>query len=131
MKDTKIKCWLKEHKTELIVSGVSIITIAALFVGIENRAMLEDKIPQMKKILCNPSVEGNSKKFLENATNDIGGISKEGISRAAHEVKSHLRKLPEGCKASKEKMALAIEYGYTLLPNQTWVESYHTGGNAA
>ena len=131
MKDTKIKCWLKEHKTELIVSSISVITIAAVFVGIENRTMLEDKIAQMKKILCNSSVEDKTKKFIENATNDIGGISKEGVRRAAHEVKSHLRKLPEGCKASKEKMALATEYGYILLPNQTWVESYRTGGNAA
>lgn len=51
--------------------------------------------------------------------------------RKPHDVAEHLRNLPEGRKASPEKIAAAAEHGYDLLPGQTWVENYRTGGLAA
>lgn len=51
--------------------------------------------------------------------------------RIPHDVAEHLRNLPNGWKASAEKIATAAEHGYDLRPGQTWVEAYRTGGLAA
>ena len=46
------------------------------------------------------------------------------ISNVPQEIKSHIRNLPKGWNASAEKLAIAAEKGYLLLPGQTWVDSY-------
>jgi len=39
-------------------------------------------------------------------------------------VSEHLRKLPDGWKASQSKIDLAAQYGFPLGDHQTWVDSY-------
>lgn len=46
------------------------------------------------------------------------------------DVSAHLRTLPEGCHASAEKVATALENGFVLQEGQTWVEAF-TKGKAA
>ena len=36
----------------------------------------------------------------------------------------HKRKLPDGWKASPEKIATAKENGFDLQPGETWVDDY-------
>lgn len=47
--------------------------------------------------------------------------------KISYDVSGHLRNLPEGCKASEEKIATALEHGYKLLSRQTWVKPYKKG----
>ena len=39
-------------------------------------------------------------------------------------VEEHIRKLPENWKPSSNKIATAVEHGFHLDNNQTWVDSY-------
>lgn len=53
------------------------------------------------------------------------------ITKAPHDVSEHIRNLPQGYKASAEKIALAAERGLVLLPEQTIVDAYRAGGAVA
>lgn len=127
--------WIKRHKKELIIAGLSITAIIALIIGIKNRKALEqawaslielvEKKPDsisVKKPVVAPRVTS-----IEDPL-EIGAVS---TSRIPHDVAEHLRNLPKGWEASVEKIATAAEHGYNLLPGQTWVEAYRTGGLAA
>ena len=51
--------------------------------------------------------------------------------RVPQEVRRHIRTLPEGWKASPEKIASALEYNIILTERQTWVDSYIKGSDIA
>ena len=123
--------WIKEHKTELFVAGISIGTIIVLILKMKNCEVVEEKVRELDKMVKNIQrvPQGGGK---TNKTEKIGmsGI-KEYALRAPHEVRMHPRNLPTGYKPSSTKLEAATKYGVELLPGQTFVEAYHTGGNAA
>lgn len=127
--------WIKEHKKELIIAGVSIAAIIAVIIGIKNHKALEEAWASLKKLVEKtpetiPIV--NTASIAEvTPVKDIVEINIVTTDRIPHDVAEHLRNLPEGWKASAEKIATAAEHGYDLLPGQTWVEAYRTGGFAA
>ena len=43
--------WIKEHKKELIIAGVSIATIIAVIVGIKNHKALEEAWASLRKLV--------------------------------------------------------------------------------
>ncbi len=127
--------WVKEHKKELIIAGVSIVALIAVIIGIKNHKTLKkawsslrklaEKTPEAMPVAKSvPVTEVSSVK--ENI--DVNIMSAD---RVPHNVAEHLRNLPEGWKTSAQKIATAAEHGYDLLPGQTWVEAYRTGGMAA
>lgn len=127
--------WVKAHKKELIIAGVSIAAIIAVIIGIKNHKALEEACASLKKMLertpeCIPVEKAIVVKEAVPAK-DIVEINIISSDRIPHDVAEHLRNLPEGWKASAEKIATAAEHGYDLLPGQTWVEAYRTGGLAA
>lgn len=127
--------WVKEHKKELIIAGVSIVVIIAVIIGIKNHTALEDAWASLRKLVeKKPDVipVSNTASVAEfTPIKDIMEINIVTADRIPHDVAGHLRNLPEGWKASAEKIATAAEHGYDLLPGQTWVEAYRTGGLAA
>ena len=42
--------WIKEHKTQLIIAGISITTIVAIILGIKNRQALEEAWSSLKRV---------------------------------------------------------------------------------
>lgn len=127
--------WVKEHKKELIIAGVSIAAIIAVIIGIKNHKALEEAWTSIRKLVektpeCIP-VEKTVVVTEAVPVKDIVEINIVTADRIPHDVAEHLRNLPEGWKASAEKIATAAEHGYDLLPGQTWVEAYRTGGLAA
>lgn len=127
--------WVKEHKKELIIAGVSIAAIIAVIIGIKNHKALEEAWASLRKLVektpeCIP-VEKTVAATENVPVKDIVEINIVTADRIPHDVAEHLRNLPEGRKASAEKIATAAEHGYDLLPGQTWVEAYRTGGLAA
>lgn len=127
--------WVKEHKKELIIAGVSIAAIIAVIVGIKNHKALEEAQLSLRKLVektpeAIPTV--NTASIAEvTPVKDIVEINIVTADRIPHDVAEHLRNLPNGWKASAEKIATAAEHGYDLRPGQTWVEAYRTGGLAA
>lgn len=127
--------WIKAHKKELIIAGVSIVAIIAAVIGIKNHKDLEKAWASLRKI-----VEKTPKTIPVKKTVPVTGdvpvkkivdINIIPAEKVPHDVVEHLRNLPEGWRASEQKIATAAEHGYNLLPGQTWVESYKTGGVAA
>ena len=127
--------WIKEHKKELIIAGVSIATIIAVIVGIKNHKALEEAWASLRKLVEKTPEMIPVAKLMSvtevTPVKDIVEINIVTADRIPHDVAEHLRNLPEGWKASAEKIATAAEHGYDLLPGQTWVEAYRTGGLTA
>jgi len=133
-KREKFRMWCREHKKELITGGIIITGVFATIV-----------------ILVRSSNDGDKQEhidILENVTSDnnldLDMISSEEIlnaelsttentctTKASHDVNEHIRNLPKGWKASKEKILTAEEHGFDLKPEQTWVKSYTTEEKAA
>lgn len=127
--------WIKAHKTELIIAGISITAIVGIIIGIKKYQVLEEEWISLKNLVEKPP---ENISFVKMSVDEEINVDKEVIditviqsSRTPHNVSEHLRNLPEGWKASAEKIAMAAEHGYELLPGQTWVEAYRTGGLAA
>ena len=127
--------WIKEHKKELIIARVSIATIIAVIVGIKNHKALEEAWASLRKLVEKTPEMIPVAKLMSvtevTPVKDIVEINIVTADRIPHDVAEHLRNLPEGWKASAEKIATAAEHGYDLLPGQTWVEAYRTGGLTA
>lgn len=127
--------WVKEHKKELIIAGIGIASIITIIVGIKNYRTLRDTWEFLKKLVeKTPEAVPSMKSVLVTEVDPVKDIVEINIvtaDRIPHDVTEHLRNLPEGWKASAEKIATAVEHGYELLPGQTWVEAYRTGGLAA
>ena len=127
--------WIKKHKKELIIAGVSIAAIIALSMGIKNREAQGEAWSSLRKLLektpeAIPTVNSASNVQVMHAK-VIEEVDILRTDKIPHDVAEHLRNLPEGWKASAEKIATAAEHGYNLRPGQTWVEAYRTGGFAA
>ncbi len=121
--------WIKEHKTELIIAGVGLLSIGgALFYfkgphGIKLGKQIKhvaDISPAIKPQIANEMVHAEKAVLTE--------IIK---TRAPHEVAGHVRNLAKGCKPSINKLEQATKLGITLLPSQTLVDGYTTGGYGA
>ncbi len=127
--------WIKEHKRELIVAGFSIVATVAVINCITNHKALERAWISIRKLIektpgVTPAVNTVSVSDVM-PVKDIVEINIVTAGRVPHEVGEHLRNLPDRWKASAEKIATATEHGFNLLPGQTWVKSYRTGGIAA
>ena len=127
--------WVKEHKKELIIAGVSIATIIAIIIGVKNHEAIEETWSSIRKRIekkADVVLVTNTVTMAEvTPVKDVVKSNIVTVDRGPHDVAQHLRNLPEGWKASAEKIATAAEHGYDLLPGQTWVEAYRTGGLAA
>ena len=125
----------KKHKKELIIAGVSITTIMAGLIGIKKSGVIEAVWKSLRKQIekepKNKPVRLLVPVFNEVSAQDIIESRHMAINRLPHNVSEHLRNLSEGYKASQEKISTAAEHGYELLPGQTWVEGYKTGGIVA
>lgn len=127
--------WVKEHREELMIAGVSFAVVIALIISIKNQKALKEAWESLRILVeKRPNVTPVGKPFAVDVVTPVKEIAKINnvtADRAPHDVAEHLRNLPEGWKASAKKIATAVEHGYDLCPGQTWVEAYRTGGLAA
>ena len=111
---------IKEHKTEIIVTGVTIISLAGVILLAKNWDSVKEF--GVTGFLKNGSEPGATimpvSKPIENNTSKILASNK------IIDVSEHIRSLSVGYHASAEKLATAATHGYNLLPNQTWVIPY-------
>lgn len=126
--------WIKAHKKELLIAGVSITAIIAAVLVYQNRESIAALWDTMKKTSVSelPVVTTASKVNLvtPTAVNTVEAVIEptekivRSLPQGSFEVTDHIRNLPEGWRASAGKIATAAEHGYELLPGQTWVERY-------
>lgn len=129
--------WIKEHKKELIIAGVSIEALVLVVIGIKNK----DAIKELWESLKNTAIQ-TSLKVSDAATEVVMEAPIEsfqnGVSNMASnsetipfEVRKHIRNLPEGWHASPKKIEEALKNSIILMDGQTWVDGYMKGGFAA
>lgn len=130
--------WIKAHKKELMIAGISITAIIAAVLVYRNRESIAALWDTLKKLCKKASVSELTvattapKVDLVTPTvvNTVEGVIEptkkivRSLPQSPFEVTDHIRNLPEGWRASASKIATAAEHGYELLPGQTWVERY-------
>ena len=131
--------WIKAHKKELILAGISITALIGIIVGIKHKDSIRELWTALQRNLSKASpdkniirVAGNSVIVVETAsTTDMFSLPLNTENRAIFDVTGHVRNLCDGWNASPEKIVVAAELGIDLLPGQTWVDSYTKGIKAA
>ena len=135
--------WVKDHKTQLKLAGVSVFAEIATIICIKNidglmrlKAELEDAITNGKRNSDNHQRINDDTRITEQLEQDdsvlcTDSIIKKITTRVPHSVDPHIRNLPDGWRASDRKIATATENGFDLGEGQTWVEKYSTGKKIA
>lgn len=130
LSDEKKKFWLwvKDHKKQLALAGITICTILSTIFIIHHRKSLISYWDSLKSILSNTQTP-ISKPETTITTVPTNSVSKTAARSHAgcqfsSVVSPHLRNLPMGCHHSKAKVAQAQALGISLRPNQTLVDSY-------
>lgn len=128
--------WVKEHKKELILAGVS---LAAIILAIRNRDSITMLWEYLKKSIEKPQTKippnsyGDMEKITVFPTAPMVSIPEAHLetTKIPVNVREHIRNLPNGYHPSPEKIAEAIERDILLNPNQTLVKSYIRECNVA
>ncbi len=133
--------WVKAHKKELLIAGVSVAAIIAIILGIKNKDALLELLGSLRTSLTKSHAPIRELPDITPVTQAVSIVETEKIPMAEatevvrsvqypFAVSEHIRNLHQGWKASAEKMAEAEMLGITLLPGQTIVDGYTKGGLA-
>lgn len=129
----KLINWVKEHKKELIIAGISVTALILLILGIKHRAEIKALWESLKRAAPETAVR-MSKAAVEvppEPLKDVIAAVALNSETLPFEVRRHIRNLPDGWHASPEKIAEALKNSIILMDGQTWVDSYMKGGVAA
>lgn len=137
--------WVKAHKKELIIAGISAAALIGIILGIKKR----DSIEALWKSLSR-AIEKSPTKALEVSQTTIEKIAQSTVTvtdvinpteipvinttrtfQNPFEVSDHIRNLHKGWRASAQKITEAEAMGIILQPGQTLVDAYTKGGVAA
>ena len=129
--------WIKGHKKQLILAGISIGSLILIILGIRNREALISVWTSLQEVKKHSG--GKTEKELANVVANIPAtpapksmaVLAPNSETVPFEVSRHIRNLPSGWQASPEKIAEAYKYNIVLMDGQTWVDSYRKGGVAA
>lgn len=120
--------WLKQHKKQLILAGISISVIIGIILGVKNKEVLEELWATLKRSTKNefrPELKTRSLTRTVLPESDVPIISRNyTLPQEPVDVDMHIRTLTGGRVHSAEKAAEAEALGITLLPNQTLVDPY-------
>lgn len=122
--------WVKSHKTELILAGVSITTIIGVILGLKNKDALAELWATLSKSITKAPVETAVAASAATATPVLETMASTRVytpPTEAFDVSRHIRTMAEGWHHSAEKAAEAAALGIELLPNQTLVGPYTKG----
>ena len=135
--------WIKAHKKQLTIAGISTLAAIGIILGIKNKDAIIEFWESLQKSISKAPVElpkssSSTPKTPKARTTMIESLTETKeidrsytLSTNPFNVKGHLRNLLEGWHASLEKVAEAELFGIDLLPNQTLVDSYMKGEIAA
>ena len=123
------KTWIKLHREELFTAGLTVAAAFGIYLGIKNKdsfAKLWEPLERTIKVSPLEAVQNASH------TTSIEPVASEALIPVAEkvtkisleQVSSHIRRLPQGQKASLAKIMAAQEMGIALEEGYTLVASY-------
>ena len=114
----------KDHKKEIAIGAVTILSVVAIVLVVKNRDTIEAAI----KSTHTKGGLANSLKTRNNVAPTISEVTPTNIPRNAPiveiNVRGHIRNLPEGWNPSASNKEVARNLGYYLDEHQTWVNPY-------
>lgn len=119
--------WIKEHKAQLILAGVSITAIVGIIWGAKNKDELTKLWSSLAKSIKMDSATTTSMPKIATATPVTEAILRKRPYTSpteAFDVRGHIRTMAAGKHHSAAKAAEAAKLGIDLLPNQTLVDPY-------
>ena len=137
--------WVKKHRKELIIAGISATALIGVIICIKNRDSIDalwksligviEKSPTEAPKISQATIEKIAQSSVT-VTDVINPIELRVINTAINyqnpfEVSDHIRNLHEGWRASAKKIREAEAMGIILQPGQTLVDAYMKGGVAA
>ena len=137
--------WVKAHKKQLIIAGISAATLIGIILCLKNRDSIEalwkslrraiEKSPAEVPKVSQTTIEkiAQSSVTVTDVINptEIPVINTTRTFQNPFDVSDHIRNLHEGWNASPRKITEAEAMGIILQPGQTLVDAYTKGGVAA
>ena len=137
--------WVKTHKKDLIIAGVSIAAIIGIIVGIKNKDSIMALWESLRKSMEKDPIKSlvypceMVEKITYESVPVVNAVSSTEIikfpsnhnTQVPFDVRDHIRNLRDGWHASAKKITTAAEYGYNLKPGQTWIDTYTKGVSVA
>lgn len=119
--------WVKAHKKQLIMAGLSITAIVGIILGIKNKDALMELWSSLEKSLKGVDKSSPILPTINTVEPTIESITiprSHTSPQVPFDVNQHIRTLSGGRQHSAEKAAQAAAMGIALLPNETLVNSY-------
>lgn len=137
--------WIKAHKKELVIAGISVTALIGIIICIKNRDSIDALWKSMRGAVEKSPTEAPKvsqmtiEKIAQSSVTVTDVINPTEISvmnttRTFHdpfEVSDHIRNLHDGWCASAKKITEAEAMGIILQPGQTLVGGYIKGGVVA
>lgn len=120
--------WVKTHKKQLLIAGISVTAIIGIIIGLKNK----ECIKELREYLEN-SLSKTPEKLPESITivqtalptiEEVIPVREYTSPQEPFDVSQHIRNLSGGRHHSIEKAAEAAALGVDLLPHQTLVDTY-------
>ncbi|MDR1615567.1 MAG: hypothetical protein LBR98_00885 [Syntrophomonadaceae bacterium] len=137
--------WIKAHKKELVIAGISLTALIGIILCIKNRDSIDalwkslsgaiEKSPTEESKISKTTIEKIAQSSV--TVTDVINPTEIPVKNTTRtfqnpfEVSDHIRNLHEGCRASAKKITEAEAMGIILQPGQTLVDAYTKGGVAA
>ena len=125
MTKKSVKQWIKEHKTEITIGGITAVaTIGAIAIALMSKNGYEmDLIAGTG----NTEVPKDALEPIDSVVQfeEVADKVRRQIKMTEpFQVESHIRKLPNDWNASPEKVQEAIDLGIKLRDHETLVDGY-------
>lgn len=120
--------WIKAHKKELILAGVSFVILIGVILGLKNKdtlaAMWKSLADSIKKAPVPVSTSLPLDEVTKPVSDAVSQLKTYTPPTEAFDVSRHVRTMAAGKHHSAAKAAEAAALGIELLPNQTIVRPY-------
>ena len=128
--------WVKVHKKQLAIAGISIAALTALVLGLKNKDAIMKLWATLKKSIREVPVDSSVTVALSEHSVEVTAVVTETVTEVVTATRSytspqspvdipmHIRNLPEGRCHSAAKAAEAATLNIQLQPNQTLVDAY-------
>ena len=123
---SKLIRWIKKNRKALIAAGISLGLIIAIVLGIKNANAIKAFWASLQNIPMKSDITTTRPTTPVITEQTVAAVTRNSCS-VPFDVSAHLRTLPEGCHASAEKIATALDNGFILQEGQTWVEAFTKG----
>lgn len=126
-KKAEFYIWLKSHKKQLIVAGISVGVIICVVMGIKNKDAIIKLWASLDKALEKTPKNTPMRiptQQIEDTASDLICPRVYTLPQEAFDVSQHIRTLPRNQHHSAKKATEAMSLGIDLLPNQTIVDTY-------